>query len=286
MRKPFIFAGVLALSCALWHPVKADVMNQIPSCYAANDVQPFGPGHDKLVVVLIDQTVLLDQNLKTMVLENLDQMLQPGTRFVVGEFSAFSQGRYLNIVETGVIEPSIPQDQIGNVVATQVQPLQDCLRDQVAYAKRTAEQNAYQIMLDSTSSLAQSDIMMALKQLSAPIKADTATSKVLILVSDGLENSDVTSFYGRGTVRNIDPNKEIAKAVASNMTGDFGGTKVYVIGGGMMPPPTVGAQSQRDGYRDPKTLNDLEQFWSTYFQKSNAQLEEFGEPALLSPVSY
>jgi len=121
--------------------------------------------------------------------------------------------------------------------------------DQLAYAKRTAEQNAYQVMQASTNSLAQSDIMMALKQLSAPIKADTAASKVLILASDGLENSDVSSVYGRGTVRDIDPDREMAKAAAASMVGDFGGTKAYVIGGAMMPPPSAGLQSQRDGYR-------------------------------------
>jgi hypothetical protein len=172
------------------------------------------------------------------------------------------------------------------MIATSVQPFKECLKDQLAYAKKTSEENAYQVMQGSTSSLDQSDILMALKQISVPIKQDLAPNKLVILVSDGLENSDVTSFYGRGTVRDVNPNEEIAKVSGSDMFGDFGGAKVYVIGGGMMPPSGTGSQAQRDGYRDPKTLNDLDNFWSQYFKKSNANLIQFGEPALLSPASF
>lgn len=276
----------VSLSALAVHPAKADINNQVPSCYAANQVTPSWPVYNKLFVVLIDQTVLLDPNLQEMVLQSINQMIQPGTHFVVGEFSAFSQGRYLNIVESGVTEASIPADQIGNLVATSVKPVQQCLQDQLSFARRTAETNALQIMKDSTSSLDQSDILMSLKDISAPVKVDPAKDKVVLLVTDGLENSSVTSFYAHGTARDVDPAKEMVKAQNAGMIGDFSGAKIYVVGGAVEPPENVGTRAERDGYRNPQMLEHLQDFWSQYFQASDASLGEFGTPALLDPVQY
>ena len=41
-------------------------------------------------------------------------------------------------------------------------------------------------------------------------------------------------------------------------------------------------KNKKAAYRDPKTMSALADFWRTYFEKSNAQLIEFGQPALLN----
>ncbi len=87
-------------------------------------------------------------------------------------------------------------------------------------------------------------------------------------------------------MRDINPTVELEKAGQANMIGNFGGAAVYVLGGAMMPAAKEGTKAQRDGYRDPHTLNDLSQFWHDYFAKANAHLMAFGEPALVEPVSY
>ena len=51
-------------------------------------------------------------------------------------------------------------------------------------------------------------------------------------------------------------------------------------GPGSLPETGKSARS----YRDPKTLNALATFWKAWFGKSNANLVEFGMPALLNPV--
>jgi hypothetical protein len=35
-----------------------------------------------------------------------------------------------------------------------------------------------------------------------------------------------------------------------------------------------------------QTLQNLQRFWTLYFQASNAQVVDFGEPALVRPVEY
>lgn len=255
--------------------------NQVPSCYAANHVQPSGPVYNKLLVVLVDQTVLLDANLQQQVLDSIHNLVQPGTRYVVGEFSAFSQGRYLNILASGIAEAMPTDDQLNNMPINAVRPFKKCMSDQLAYAQLSAEKTAYVAMKGASSSLDQSDILMTMKDISALMDQSKASDKILLAVTDGLEYSSVTSFYAHDTARDINPDVEMKKVNADNLTGNFGGARVYVIGGADEPPATSGTQAERNGYRNPQMQMHLKAFWQDYFTASNAQLIEFGEPSLL-----
>ncbi|HQT25588.1 MAG TPA: hypothetical protein PLK99_03210 [Burkholderiales bacterium] len=280
------FATLPLLFCPGKAAVADGLANQIPSCYKANQIQPLGPLYDKLFVVMIDQTVMLDAPLQKQVLQSIETMIQPGTRYVIGEFSAFSQGHYLNIVASGIAEAPIPASQIGNIPIDEVDPFNKCMSDQLNFARLSAEKSAYIAMQAATSSLDQSDILLAMKDISTPIRDETAVKKVMLAVTDGLENSTVTSFYGHGTARNINPAAEMRKVESANMTGDFGGAKIYVLGGAAEPPATSGTKAARDGYRDPQMLMHLQDFWNSYFRASDASLVEFGTPALVMRIEY
>jgi hypothetical protein len=255
----------------------AGVQNDVPSCYAANHVQPaVTDGYTRLIYVLIDQTVGWNDDLRGAILANLNANLQPGTKFVVAAFSAFAQGRYLHVIHTGIIEAPMPAAQVGNTAITTTRVFDECLADQRPYAVSLADASVQSALQSSSASLAHSDIMSALHAVSAPIAADPAGQRILLLASDGLENSATTSFYLGGAARDIDPARELERA--GGLIGDFGGAKVFVIGGGL--PPEAGA------YETPKLLHDLAAFWGLYFARSDARLVEFGEPALLQPVGF
>jgi hypothetical protein len=53
-----------------------------------------------------------------------------------------------------------------------------------------------------------------------------------------------------------------------------------VIGAGLL----AGDAKSRNAYRDPQTMSALRQFWTLYFERSNASIAEFGAPALLGAV--
>lgn len=287
LKKTILTAAAFISLLACYGKAKADgLVNEIPSCYEANHIRPFGPRYDKLFVVLIDQTVLLDDNLQQQVLQSISTMIQPGTLYIIGEFSAFSQGRYLNILASGIAEDPIPANQIGNIPIVAVDPFKHCMSDQLNYATQSAEKAAYNAMQDASSSLDQSDILMAMKDISTRFKQTNVPNKALLVVTDGLEYSSITSFYAHATVRNINPDTEMQKVNANSMTGDFGGARVYVIGGADEPPAKVGTKAQLDGYRNPQIQMHLQQFWQDYFKASNANLVAFGEPALLSLPSW
>jgi hypothetical protein len=282
--RSFAFGAALLLSAVM--PAHAGLANDVPSCYAANKIAPPQVPYDQVVYVLIDQTVQLDATLQKSVLDNVQSMLKPGTKFVIAEFSAFSQGHYLNVLHTGVIERPIPADDEGNVVMSRLRDFHTCMQQQLVYGQRLALATTAQVLKSGTSSLDRSDILMALKSVSSAVAQEKAAHKLVFVVTDGLENSSVTSFYARNAVRRVNVGVELKKAQDNNLFGDFGSARVYVLGAGVMQPASNGSTAERDGYRDPKTLMDLKQFWSGYFSRSNAQLVEFGAPALLEPLAW
>jgi hypothetical protein len=265
---------------ATWR-AQAGVENQVPSCYAANQIEPADHlGYSRLIYVLVDQTVGWNADLEQSILDNLNANLTPGTKFVIAEFSAFSQGRYLDVADTGIIENPMPAQQYDNTPIEKSKIFNACLADQRPYALALADRGLLAVLQNSTGSLNHSDIMSALQSVSMAISADPAPEKLLLLASDGLENSAVTSFYHHGNIRDIDPEAEIKQAGAAGLFGNFSGARVFVIGG------ALAGQNSAAAYRSPQTLQHLAQFWQLYFQKSNAQLIEFGEPALLEQVRF
>lgn len=288
MKNSRFLKAALTVAAALATCVNAHagLVNDVPGCYAATHIQPDAQPYDKLVYILLDQTIALDPTLEQSVVDNALRMVQPGSKFVIAEFSAFSQGRYLNVLHTGIVERPLAAARVSSTPIRAAKDLNPCLDQQVGFARTMVAKTLAEAMKASSSTLDQSDILMALKTVAGAIATDPAQHKTVFAVTDGLENSSVTSFYARGSVRDINPAVELAKAANSHMIGDFGGAIVYVLGGAMMPPATQGTKVQRDGYRDPHTLNDLNQFWHDYFAKANAHLAAFGEPALVEPVSY
>ncbi len=264
----------------------AGLVNDLPSCYAYAHIRPPAIPYDKLLYILVDQTVQLTPRLEQSVVNNALRLIQPGSKFVVADFSAFAQGRYLQVVHTGIVERPLSPSRVDTTPIRSTRLLKRCLRYQMNYARDMVAMSLVKIFKGSSSSFAHSDIMMTLKVISKAIAEDPVRQKVLFLVSDGLENSSVTSFYADDTVRVIDPSAEMAKAAAAHLFGNFGGASVYVLGGVMIPPLGQGTRAQREGYHDPQVLISIHTFWREYFAKSHACLIEFGEPALTRPMSY
>lgn len=156
-----------------------------------------------------------------------------------------------------------------------------CMARQSAQATQ-AVGGALHTSFDGTSGdIAKSDVFASLKDISGKVRQSKANEKVVLLVSDMLENSSVSSFYASQSVRRIDPERELKLATDSQLIGNFGDARVYLIGAGLLSDD---GKKNKAAYRDPKTMQALASFWKSYFDKSKAQLVEFGQPALLNQV--
>jgi hypothetical protein len=106
----------------------------------------------------------------------------------------------------------------------------------------------------ATADLAKSDVFTSLREVSAIVKQSTAPRRIVLIVSDMLENSTISTFYENNRVRKIDSAKEMDVVEQNNAIGDFGGASVYVMGAGLLPETSQGKSKDKAslGYRDPK----------------------------------
>ena len=253
----------------------------VPSCYQATGLQTPAIPPDREIFVLIDQTTIFDATLKRTAEENVVGFLGPNTSYQVIVFSAFAQGRYTTPVIQGTIEPPFPQNQRDSVSERRLAALDKCLAAQQPWAERQVVGVMGRSFAQASPGLAKSDILAAIHDVALAMAASPAKRKVLFLVSDMLENSSITSFYGPGgRVRLIAPQRELTLTAKADMFAQLNGATVDVMGAGLLAPNV----SKRAGYRDPKTMAALRTFWQGYFVKSGGVLDQFGEPDLLAPI--
>lgn len=274
-----LFAAALLASQA-----NAGIGNDIPSCYAANKIKIAVPVTQTEVFVLIDQTTPLDASLQDSVRENADRLIKAGSSFVIGSFSSFGQGRYLEVLSAGTLESTIDAKARDDISVKVLRGFDTCMAGQADFGRKSAASAINRAMAGTSPDLAKSDVLGSLRELSSRVKQSEAKEKIVFLVSDMLENSGISSFYASKNVRAIDPTAELKKAQDAQVVGDFGGARIFVLGAGLVQENAGGKNKDSGVYRNPKTMGLLRQFWEGYFVASHAKLVEFGAPALLSPV--
>ena len=260
----------------------AGAIDAIPTCYDNKLVGTAPAVVESELFVVIDQTTLLDGGLKQSVADNLKPFLAAGNAFQIITFSAYTQGHYTEVLASGKLDAPMEASRRNDVSKTALAKFDQCMARQPQLAAQVAG-GALRAAFDGTSGeIAKSDVLASLKSIAELSRKSRARNRIVLLVSDMLENSSVSSFYAdRGhSVRKIDPAKEMQLAEQNQLLGDFGGARVYVIGAGLLSEDGKKSKS----YRDPKTMQALAGFWKTYLEKSGAQLVEFGQPALLSPI--
>jgi len=199
----------------------------------------------------------------------------------VVRFSAFAQQKYTSVVMHGLLEETVPGSARDSISVRKLNAFDECMQGQLSYGVGNARKLMQQTMATATSNLQKSDVIGSLKSASDILRASPTKDRVIVMVSDMLENSSISSFYANSGVRQLDPAAELAKVQKSEMLGDFGGARVYVMGAGTIPEDGKNAKGI---YRDPKTMQSLQKFWAGYIEKSGGILVEFGQPELLSPI--
>lgn len=274
----FIHAGAaLCITVAAW----AGQESAIPSCYDKK-LPAKSAAMDAEIFVAIDQTTPLDLGLKQSIADNVKPFLSANNGFSVMTFSAYTQGHYTQVVTSGKLDPVLDTAQRHDVSKPVLSKFDQCMGLQPRIAAQLVGSALRTAFAGSSSDISKSDVLASLKAISTKVKNSTARNKVVLLASDMLENSSVTSFYAdKGmSVRKIDAEKEMKLVNDNQLLADFDGARIYVIGAGLLSDDAAKAKR----YRDPKTMQALAAFWKSYFDKSNAQLVEFGQPALLNPI--
>ena len=266
-----LFFTLLALSTLIL------ARNDVPSCYDALKITNPNPSVEKELFILVDQTTPLDKNIMIYTYKNMMKFIKNGYAVTIASFSANSNGKYTDVAYAGNLEALLPDNAKHDIAKKVLRKYQGCMNGQYKFAKKKATKALVGVLKGANKKLPHSDIVKSLADISKHIiKASSASNKVVLLVSDMIEHSSITTFYTKGNLKKVNTSTEMLKVKNSGHLADFDGASIYVIGAGL-----IGT----NGYRDANTLKSLTTFWEKYFSTTNANLKAFGTPMLLEEVN-
>lgn len=225
--------------------------------------------------VLIDQTTLFNKDLQQQILKNATTQIGQGNYTYVARFSAFINGYYNEKVFEFNMDYPLDDNKRFNIQKSKLGKFDKCLKDQRNYVNFKIQDSISTTFLKEGEDIPKSDILFAFQDFSNVISETQANRKIVLIASDMLENSVISSFYQKGSLRQINPEKELQKVEQENLYGNFGGAEIYIIGAGI-----TNTKLSKSSYKDPRKLMALKKFWMSYFEKSNGKLIELGQPTL------
>ena len=267
---------LLTLAClGLSGLTHAAQRNDVPSCYGYAGMSAYQPAPTgRELVVVIDQTTPLTTDLRRTALNAALRFVQPGDEVMIYQFSAYMADSYMRLPFEGRMEAPIGGAQRDEIGMESLRKLDRCLGQQQAFFAKLFTSKFDASIGTASTHIAKSEIMFSLRQIADDLSKRPAPHRVVLLVSDLLENSDFGSFYARNALRTINPSVELKKAEANHLFTDFGGARIYVHAAGLVPADS------KNNYRSGVAVKALQQFWAGYFERSNANLEAFGAPSL------
>lgn len=233
-------------------------------------------GVERAVFVLIDETTLFNQSLQEQIIKNTLSKIAPANYIYIGKFSAFIDNHYNEKIFEFKLDIPMSSDERYYERKDTLSKVDKCLKDQEKYVAKQVVDGIEKSFLKPDDNISKSDILYALKDFGENVISKVeAKEKIVILASDMLENSTITSFYSKGTTKFIKSEEELKKIEKANLLSSFDNSKIYIIGAGL-----ISTKDNNKTYRDPKILTSLKDFWTEYFNKSKGEIIEMGQPAL------
>jgi hypothetical protein len=247
------------------------------SCYDLPGVSapPIKP--QRALYVFIDQTMALTPLMKQSVIDLVSQWGNHGERVKISRFSANISGQYNELVF----------DEVGNIMPGEpyLFHLRNKDKKQILACIKEKKNDFHKALVDSLAGtlkltndkLPKTNLIHSLADFAQQMVAlDDIDDKTVLLVTDGLENSDLFSFHQHGKVRLISATVSLNKIRRKGLIPSWHKAKVYVLG--------LGYIADEKFYVRPRLLQPLVHFWERYFAEGNAILKvnSIGTPMLLT----
>lgn len=264
-----IIAALLLSSSALCNPSL-----DVPSCQFAIDAV-HQPEPNRELFLVVDRTMVgaLDQAIKRDIYDHVQNFLRSGDKVQLIEFSSMQGGYYTQVTFSGMLDHDLNDEQRYTLAKSKMKYYQRCQTQQRQYLFRQFG-SALVDVFEPLPKAPNTEIVASLKNIGQELIArSSAKHKTLLIVSDMLENSDVTSFYRRGKPRNIDTELEINKIERHQMQSNLAGTNVYIVGLGLM--------ENSSDYLPPTLRQLYAEFWRRYVELSGGDIRAIGQPSLL-----
>lgn len=221
---------------------------------------------DREVFIIIDQTTPFSQNIRKNAVINIFALVKPKTMVNVFTFSEYTEGKNISLIDRYYFSSDLTKDQRYDMGKKKLKQFDDCLESQTNGMKKKLASDILDNFKEKGQSSNKSEILYTLRKISEKaVKRSNAKQKIVVLLSDMLENSSYTSFYVKD-LKNLNTSQQIEKIEKNKLFGDFDGADIIVIGAGIV---------DKERYRDGKDMDNLEALWKEYFNKSNGKLVTF-----------
>ncbi len=271
MTRNLIFAALLGLSAG----AHGTERNDIPDCYSHAKVNEFRQaGSGRELTVIIDQTVLMPESIQKSAWGQIDRFVAAGDKVKLYSFSAFLPTQFMQLHFAGELNAALPEKTRDSVGMQSLRALDKCIAEQKTFFHKRFGSEFVAALRGASEDIPRSEIFHSLRDIGADLRTSPAQERVILLMSDMLENSDFGSFYANKRIRDINPEAELEKIAKDHLFADLDGARVYVAGAGLI------TKDINQAYRSGRTVELLEAFWSAYFQESKAELVAFGAPSL------
>lgn len=265
------------LALLLWLPAltQAGERNDVPDCYAYAKIDAFRQvSSGRELTVIVDQTVPMPQSIQKASWAQINRFVGPGDKLRLYSFSAFLPGQFMQLRFTGELNAPLQGEIRDDVGMQSLRAFDKCVVQQQAFMQKKFGQIFVQTLREANEDIPRSEIFHSLREIGSDLSSRPANDRVILLLSDMLENSDFGSFYANSRIRNLDPSAELKRVGDKHLFADLQGARVYVAGAGLM------TKDVKQAYRSGKTIEQLQAFWKGYFEGSNASLAAFGTPSL------
>jgi len=281
-----LFTQSIGKKCAFGLPALLFSLSMLPiaasagtltDCYDIPGVLKPVPSSNKVLYVFIDQTMEITPRMKEAVVDLVAQWGNNGENVKISRFSANIQGQYSELVfdESGNAKPS--EAYLFHLRYKHKKQILACLENTKNEFKDKLTNTLINTLKLTDDKLPKTNLLHSLRDFAEQMVHDEdRKDKTVLIVSDGLENSDVFSFHKHGVIRQINSRDMLNAAKRKKLIPNWHKAKVYFMGLGYISDPKF--------YVRPKIIEPIMKFWSVYFAEGNAVLhkDSLGTPMLLT----
>jgi hypothetical protein len=249
--------------------------NDIPDCYGYAKVNEHRqPGSGRELTVIVDQTIPMPESIQKAAWGQINRFVAPGDKIRLYSFSAFLPDQFMQLRFAGELNAPFEGKVRDSIGMQSLRTFDKCVAEQRGFFTKKFGQVFVSTLREASEDIPRSEIFHSLRDIGNDLARHPADERVILLLSDMLENSEFGSFYANNRIRDLQPQAELKRVGEQQLFADLHNARVYVAGAGLI------TKDVKQAYRSGKTMELLQGFWKGYFDGSNASLVAFGSPSL------
>lgn len=230
---------------------------------------------DTQLYVIIDQTTNFPKNIQEQVKEKIKPFIESGNTVTILKFSSNAGGSSTKIVFDESFDRLMSEDEKYTTSRSTLMRYNHCSKIALEEFHSKVPNVIQNIFDTSDDNIPKSDIIKNIKDISLlKIKNSSPDNKVILLVSDMIENSSFLNFYSALLSKQFIPDIE-AKRIFEQLPSNFDNADLYVIGTGY---------TKNGKFSSGKAMEKVTKFWDAYFNLANANIKEIGQPLIMSDL--